>query len=310
MKIILLTIFLLISSTFAFADSNNTTEVLPNLDNNPTNTSVLNDQIRKIQSSITSLNLGSTTILSAALGGTGKDSSNWTAGDLIYMSSTGVWGHETINTNHNIQIITTSGTFTPPVGVNTVLLTILAPGAGGGGGGGCSVTYGGNGGSAGSYVTDYPYAVTGGNSYTVTINPVGAGGAGGANATDGTVGSNGGSIVFDTLTIPGGIAATDSSTDNEAVSLGGFNASLNTPGHIYLPGGSGGGNNHDITSPSGAGGSLFGGIGGVGVAAGSIGNNGQGYGSGGSGGGGAVSCGGNSGFAGGNGAPGIVIIKY
>lgn len=93
------------------------------------------------------------------------------------------------------QLFTSSGTFTAPTGVTKVYITGI--GGGGGGGGATSSNMGGGGGS-GAYVINYPFTVTPGNNYTVTINDGGAGGVGASN------GSAGGSSVFDSLTLAGG----------------------------------------------------------------------------------------------------------
>ena len=74
-------------------------------------------------------------LLNPSAGGTGQNSSNWPSGDVIYMSSTGVWGHETLTNNHGVQIFNSSGTFTAPAGVYAVFVTLQ-----GGGGSGSSNT--------------------------------------------------------------------------------------------------------------------------------------------------------------------------
>lgn len=205
------------------------------------------------------------------------------------------------------QVFTSSGTFTAPASATVVLLTMASGGAGGGGGQGCVGSLAGGGGSAGSYVINYPYPVTGGNSYTVTINSGGIGGAGGSFGGNGNTGNSGGSVVFDALTIPGGNGGVGGGAGaTGGVASGGFNGSGTSAGSPYAQGGSGGGGS---SSSSGAGGSIFGGTGGVGVSLGSIGNNASGYGAGGSGGSGNASCGGGNGMAGGAGSPGIVMVE-
>lgn len=181
---------------------NSSSEVLPNLDNNPTNTAVLNDQLRQMQSSLQTLmggidiNNGTTGILDPSHGGTGEDSSNWTSGDLAYMTSTGVWGHAPFSSfqNDSVQLFTTSGTFIAPSGITTVFLSGVAGGGGGGGNGGNANNGGGGGG--GQSVINYPYTVVPGNTYTITI------GTGGN--TGNSAGGDGTNTVFDALTLNAG----------------------------------------------------------------------------------------------------------
>lgn len=162
---------------------------------------VVNENFRTLNSNVNAARLSAETlnayftggILQTAYGGTGVNSSNWTSGDVVYMSSTGVWGHTSLS--HGLQLFTSSGTFTAPSGVTKVYITAIGAGAGGGGCNGAGLA--GGGGGSGSYVINYPYTVTPSSSYPVTIN---SGGAGNSNAS----GSNGGTTVFDTLTLLGG----------------------------------------------------------------------------------------------------------
>ncbi len=228
--------------------------------------------------------------LSTKYGGTGTDSSNWTAGDLVYMSSTGVWSHKA--DTQNIQFFTSSGTFTAPNGTVRVYLTGCAGGGGGGGGNGSNA---GGGGGAGGCIVDYPYPVTGGNNYTVTIN---SGGAGGASTSPG---STGGTSVFDALTILGGSGGASANTTNNAGGLGSSQDGSNSgaAGSVGIRTGNGG--NSNTTQGGGGGSSLFG-IGGAGTISGA-GLNATGYGAGGGG-------GGDTGNSGGNGSNGIIIVQY
>lgn len=67
------------------------------------NASVINDNEQILQTGINGIvglfsQYFSNGILNASAGGTGQNSSNWTIGDLIYMSNTGIWNHEAPST--------------------------------------------------------------------------------------------------------------------------------------------------------------------------------------------------------------------
>lgn len=254
-------------------------------------------------------------ILQPSSGGTGQNSSTWPIGDVVYMSAPGVWSHEptsSVTGGHGIQLFTSSGTFTAPAGVTIVYLTMTSGGGGGGNSsGGSSGSGGGGGGSAGAYLFNYPYPVTPGNTYSITV---GSGGSGG---------SNGNSSVFDALTLmggngggngsvtPHGSGATPPSTGNSASSSTGGSISLN----MIVFGSGADGNNGGAGSGGsggGGGGSAFG-VGGNGNATAGGGSGGNGSNATGfcAGGGGASGGGGSGGGAsGGSGSPGFVIVQY
>jgi len=98
---------------------------------------------------------------------------------------------------HGIQIFTASGTFTAPADITKIYITMC--GAGGGGGYSTLADWGSSGGGAGGCIIHYPYVVSPGNSYAVTI---GAGGSGGTASVQ--TGGSGGSTSFDTISLPGG----------------------------------------------------------------------------------------------------------
>lgn len=148
--------------------------------------------------------------LSAHAGGTGVDSSAWTSGDVVYMSSTGTWGHETLA--HGSQVFTGSGTFTAPTGVSWVYVSLIGGGAGG-------QVNGSGGGASAAWAIGIPYAVTAGNNYTVTIGAAGAVNAGA-----------GGNTSFDNITCNGGSGQTGATQLNGVTS---------TPGQYCQAGGNG-----------------------------------------------------------------------
>ena len=108
------------------------------------------------------------------------------------------------------QLFTSSGTFTVPTGITKCAVYMVSAG-GGGGSGRVDVadngSQGGGGGSGGNIAFDPFFKVTPADVMTVTI---GAGGTGGASRTtvntqtNGAAGSAGSSVVFGSLTVPGG----------------------------------------------------------------------------------------------------------
>jgi hypothetical protein len=150
----------------------------------------------------------------------------------------------------NVQVFTTSGTYTPSPGATKAL--IFATGGGGGGEDGCGNGIGGGGGATAITLIN----LTGISSVPVTI---GAGGSGAANAE-----SNGGTTSFGTYAVAGG-----GYCGNGGGGTGGPNESGNgtggtaTAGLFLIRGGSGGGQYN--VGPSGDGGASFWGDGGRGV---------------------------------------------
>lgn len=197
----------------------------------------------------------------------------------------------------NIQIFTSSGTFTAPSGITKVYITGCGAGAGGGGGAG----NGGGGGGAGTSLINYPFTVTPGNNYTVTIGAGGTGGSGGS--PSGTNGTNGGNSSFDTLTFIGGVlggGGSGSGAGNGGTSNSLDGSTTGTKGYGGVKGGNGA--NGAINNGGGGGGSLFA-DGGTGAVTPSHGGAGGGYGAGGGG-------GDDSASNGGNGGDGIIIVMY
>jgi hypothetical protein len=112
--------------------------------------------------------IASGTVPTARLGSGTANSSTFLRGDQTYASVAGA-----PNPLHGRQVFTSSGTFTVPTGVTTVLVTVIGAGGNGGNGiyDGCNWTSGGGGGSGG-FVQNY-VAVTSGGSASVTIGTVG-----------------------------------------------------------------------------------------------------------------------------------------
>ena len=233
-------------------------------------------------------------------GGTGITS--YAQGDILYANSSTSLAKLTAGTAGQIlqtqgasanpqwinasrtQIFTSSGSFTAPTGVTKVYLTMC--GAGGGGKTSAGGGNGGGGGSAGGAIVNYPFTVTPGNSYTVTIN------------AGGSAGASGGTTVFDSITMPGGLSGVAGSTGGASVtcSNGAQPCSFSSAGSAGLGDGSGG-----------AGGNSLVGAGGTATATGTggaAGNNAAANTCGGGGGGQA------NGGTGGTGGSGIVIVQY
>ena len=208
----------------------------------------------------------------------------------------------------NIQVFTTSGTYTPTVGM--VYCIIEAVGGGGAGGGSVAnaskYSSGGSGG-AGEYRRGVFSAADIGSSVSITI---GSGGTG----NSGSSGGNGGTTVFGSLiTSNGGSGGLSSgSLSSSAFSQGGLGGTGGSGGSLVVNG------NPGDPGMTVGGGSLNGGTGGNSYFGGAAlapidnnpigavsGNSATGYGSGGSGSAGAVNA---SAQTGGNGSDGIVVV--
>lgn len=282
---------------------------------------------------ITSLT-GLTTPLSVSQGGTGVTSSTGT-GSVVLSASPALTGTPTaptatVGTNTtqlattafvqsaagtgrllNVQVFTSSGTYTPTAGTNSVIVDVVG---GGGGGGGSAAASGGNaaagaGGGGGAYAR--VRLTSGFSGVTVTIGAAGSAGAAGANSggTGGTssfgslvscaggIGGSGGSAVAATSFItPGnGAASPTISSGTTLISSGGAPGTPGIVGANIILGGVGGGsvvgNNTTMVSASGS--------------AGASGANGSGPGSGGGGGAGGGTA---SAQAGGTGGAGRIIV--
>jgi len=166
----------------------------------------------------------------------------------------------------DVQIFTSSGTWTKPAGAKSVDIQLL--GAGGGGGGGRKGTValtaksGGAGGGGGSYLkVSVPASVLSATE-SVTIGAGGSGGAGSAVNGNGTAGNAGGNTIFNSLISNGGLGGGGGATISATGGFGLLNANnggssnLTTVGGVGIPssassifqyGGAGGGSGGTIT---------------------------------------------------------------
>ncbi|MBO9331871.1 hypothetical protein GHR37_22245 [Achromobacter xylosoxidans] len=226
-------------------------------------------------------------------------------------SGGGAWfpiGDAFLDVSNRCAVFTANGTFTVPLGVTLLRVSGCAAGGGGGGGAGyvANFQFHGAGGGAGQPIQKAAYSVTPLTTINIAIGGAGAGGAGGSIGNAGSIGAAGGDTTLSgaiTLTLTGG--------------GGGFGGTSGGPafGGTGFPRGSSafGGQVASASSfnPSGAGASgPFGGGGGS-VAASSFTVPGYGaFGFGAGGGGGAAPSSSVAGGAGGNGAPGIIILEW
>jgi len=234
------------------------------------------------------------------------------SGDEVQITSNGLISAA------NQTKITVDGTWTCPVGITSVMVTVVGAGGGGGGGANFPDGRGGGGGGAGGYVQRLAVAVTPSTTYTMQVGVGGTGGiAGGINGGDGTAGTD---SIFDTtgaaITAEGGGWGKGGQTNGAGSGTGGiggnslddhdggWDGSDITAGSVAQAGGDGWA---PLTAGGGAGSNPYG--------QGGIGGNtavnyptaGTGYGGGG---------GGGQGFrstvvrAGADGADGAVILEY
>jgi hypothetical protein len=232
------------------------------------------------------------------------------AGDIAVMISEGSGNWRCVNYERAVKtyrlikrtMFTSNGTWTPVAGLK--LVRFICQGAGGGGGNGASNGSGvstGNGGGGGAYEETW---LTAGWGATETVT-VGTGGAGAAAAATAGTGTSGGT---------GGEGATRVTADQRGGGVPGLGGSGTGAGgttftaRLQVKGGYGSYGfvfGVGSTAISGAGGSSMLGVGGLSRQEGTAGIDGQGYGGGGSGG----SANSATSRAGGNGAPGVIIIE-
>ena len=214
-------------------------------------------------------------------------------------------------------VFTSNGTWPVPDFVDTIWVSGCAGGGGGGSSGGGTSSAGGAGGAgggAGEPVLKTPISVTPGHTLSITIGAAGVGGAAPASDTVGNNGTAGGNTVLEDstssttlLTLTGGSGGDGgggAGAANGAAPSSGYPGGGAGRDSIYSANGGTGG-----SGPFGGGGGL--GRGAAGTSSGFPGNNGYGYGAGGGGGGGTYAASAaTSGAAGGNGAPGFLVIEW
>jgi hypothetical protein len=167
-----------------------------------------------------------------------------------------------------VQILTSTGTYTPSTGCQFITTELQAPGGGSGGGAGVAATSSSatGGGQAGGYSRKtYTIAELGANAALV----IGSAGTGGASGTNNGVA--GGDCTFTpagagaVLTCHGGAASPGATaTATAGTSPGGFNAGTATGGDVNLTGGYGGAaitinGASGVVAPGQGGNSFFGG---------------------------------------------------
>jgi hypothetical protein len=218
------------------------------------------------------------------------------------------------------QTYTTSGTFTPPAGVTSVIVECW--GGGGAGGAATGNPAAGGGGAGGSYVKNTSIPVSQGTNYTVTVGTGGVGGSGaGGNGGDSWFGST--STILAKGGLGGALASSNNSTASGAAALNTGNVGSTNPFSYY--GGAGGtgaasgasGGGGGSSAGTGSGGNAASGVtGGVAVTGGGAGvsgstNSADGTNNPNLGGGGAGGrAGGNTDRLGGSGGNGQVIISW
>lgn len=205
----------------------------------------------------------------------------------------------------NVQVFSSSGTYTPTTGTNSVVVEVLG---GGGGGGGVAATSTGQmaagaGGGSGSYSKGR--ITSGFSGVTVTVGGTGTGGTAGNNA-----GGSGGTSSFGTLIVCGGGGGGGGMAAQSAfvVSAPGSGGTVTTAGNIISSSGQVGGSGFPATSSNAAGGAGAPSALGGNVAVTVNGGAGNSAASKGAGGGGASAIASGAAAAGGNGGAGLVIV--
>lgn len=205
-----------------------------------------------------------------------------------------------------LRFITASTTYAPTDGTSAIEVTAIGAGGGGGGTGtmGSSQFGAGGGGGSGSWGTSF--LTSGFSSIAITIGVGGAGGVGG------TIGGSGGQTSFGTLIVSdgGGAGAVGVSGTSGSCQVGGPGGPNSAGSNRYSAGGNPGQPGISFTTSDllsgGGGGTPWGGGGAALPAVAGNGHTGGGFGSGGSG---AVGQNSSAAKNGGQGAPGLVIVR-
>jgi hypothetical protein len=144
--------------------------------------------------------------------------------------------------NRGTQLFASSGTFTVPAGITSVLITLC--GGGGGGAAYYDVSSGGAGGGGGAAGIKVPVSVTPGQVITVTVGSAGGGGqAAGANGTAGGASSFGALVSASGGSggVAAGVGGPGGAASGSIVVAGGYGQAYNPAGTSNEQGGSGGG---------------------------------------------------------------------
>jgi hypothetical protein len=196
-------------------------------------------------------------VTSLSLGSTGQFLTSQGAGAYPIWTSGGGGGGGIGFAQVNVQVFTSSGTYTPSA--NMLYCIVELVGGGGGGGGSLSTTYGGvgAGGGGGGYSRKLLSAASIGASQTVTI------GAGGNGGTPGNSGGNGSSTLFGSIfQANGGNGGTSTPGGAGTSVIYGATGGTATGGDINIVGSSGGSASYgnSVAHVSGYGGfSIYGG---------------------------------------------------
>jgi hypothetical protein len=202
-----------------------------------------------------------------------------------------------------ISVFTSSGTFTVPVGVGRVKVTVVGGGASGGSMG-TTGGWTGSGGGAGGAAIKYVSGLTPGNTVVVTVGQGGASPAGSTTTPGGLNGNPGGTSSFGAFCSATGGKAGVGATGGNPYGIG--DGGLGSGGDLNFEGGAGIDAQGNGTVPAGGGGgnSIFGGAGRAATARVASEQDGGAYGA---GGGAAYSA---PSLMGGAGAGGVVIIEW
>jgi hypothetical protein len=250
-----------VHTTLPSVAGNGVVKVINGVMQSPASKIVNNDVSENAAIAISKVSQSTSKILGRTTAGTGAVEELNVAGNLELSAGT------LTSTSTDVQIFTSSATWTKPAGAKSVNIQLF--GAGGGGGGGRKNTQsgmqkgGGAGGGGGSYLNITLPASVLGNTEFITIGAGGTSGTGTAINGNGGVGGVGGNTTFNSLICPGGNGGGFGSDSGGTGGLGilrannGGNGGSSTTGGGGLPfsattltqyGGAGGGGGGSISA--------------------------------------------------------------